>query len=156
MMKRSIVLITVLVMAFLLSIGNLAAQGGNSGVGMGKMKKAPPFLITGKLPHLTKLLMQQWDNSELNLNDAQKTKLLVIREETISGVRRIGGELAPLEQQVAEGIFAGKTPGELSSTVQKIAEMKTEATMLHLQCIYKTSAILDKQQLAFLMNTTRK
>ncbi len=156
MMKKSIVLVAVFVMAFTLSVGNLMAQGGNSGAGMGKMKKTPPFLITGKLPHLTKLLMQQWDNPQLNLQDAQKSKLLVIREETISGVRRIGAELAPLEQQVAEGIFAGKTPDDLSSVVGKIAEMKTEATMLHLQCIFKTSAILDKQQLAFLLNTTKK
>ena len=154
-MKKNIVFIAVFVMAFTLSVGNLMAQGGNSGAGMGKMKKTPPFLITGKLPHLTKLLMQKWDNPELKLNDAQKSKLLVIREETISGVRRIGAEIAPLEQQVAEGIFAGKTPEDLSSVVGKIAEMKTEATMLHLQCISKTSAILDKQQLALLLNTTK-
>jgi len=155
MMKKSIVLVAVFAMAFTLSVGNLMAQGGGSGAGMGKIKKTSPFLITGKLPHLTRLLMQQWENPELNLQDTQKSKLLVIRKETISGVRRIGAELAPLEQQVAEGIFAGKTPEDLSSVVNKIAEMKTEATMLHLQCISKTSAILDKQQLALLLATSK-
>jgi hypothetical protein len=107
----------------------------------------------GKIPHLTKMLMQQWDNPELNLQDEQKTKLLKVRKATISGVRRIGGEIAPLEQQVAEEIFSGKTPEELASTVQRIAELKTEATMLHLQCIYQTGNILNKQQLSFLRST---
>ena len=156
MMKKSALLIAVFVMAFSLSVGNLMAQGNNSPAGAGKQKKTTPFLITGKLPHLTKMLMQQWDNPELNLQDAQKSKLLVVREETISGVRRIGGEIAPLEKQVAEGIFAGKTPDELGPIVQEIAGMKAEATMLHLRCISNTSEILDKQQLDFLINTAKK
>ena len=146
-MKKSILLLTVLTMIFLLSTTNLMAQGNNSPSGNGQQKKNSPFLITDKLPHLTKLLIQQWDNPALHLSEEQKTKLLVVRKETIAGVRKLGQEIASLEKQVTEGIFAGKTPEKLHSLVQTIAGLKAEATMIHLRCINDTSAILDQQQL---------
>lgn len=146
-MKKSILLLVVLTMIFLLSTANLMAQKNNSPGGNGQQKKNSPFLITDKLPHLTKLLIQQWDNPALHLSEEQKTKLLVVRKETIAGVRKLGQEIASLEKQVTEGIFAGKTPEKLHSLVQTIAGLKAEATMIHLRCINDTSAILDQQQL---------
>ena len=150
-MKKNIMLTAILVLVCVLSAGNLVAKAGNLGAGVEQKAKTPPFLISGKIPHLTKLLMEQWDSSDLNLNKDQRDKLLVVRKETLSGVRRICHEIAPLEQQVATEIFAGKTPDELSTIVKKVAALKTEATMLHLQCIDKTSAILTQQQLTLLM-----
>ena len=144
MNKNRIALITILLVLFSMSASNLMAQGS------GKGKNNSPFLITGKMPHLTKILMQQWDNAELHLSDEQKSKLLVVRKETIGNAQRLGKEIAPLENQVAEGSHSGKTPEELQSLVQTIAGLKAEATMIHLQCIYNTSNILDQQQLTFL------
>ena len=141
MLRKNILILTILTLLFSLSATNVMAEGKNS-----------PFLIVGKIPHLTKLLMQQWDNPELNLSDAQKTKLLVVRKTTLTGVRKLGPEIAPLEKQVADGIFAGKTPDELSSTVEAISKLKAEATMVQLRCIYDTSQILDQQQLDLLKN----
>jgi hypothetical protein len=117
--------------------------------GSGK-QKASPFLITTNLPHLTKLLMQKWDNSELQLTEEQRTKLLVIRKDTIGGVKSFGKEITALEEQVVKGSLGGKSPEELQGLVGKIEKLKGAATMLHLQCIYKTSNILDKEQLAVL------
>ncbi len=148
MTKMRITLATLLLVIFSLSATNLMAQE----TGNAKAKNSPPFLITGKMPHLTKLLMQQWDNPELHLSAEQKGKLLVVRKETIGGVKKLGQKIAPLEQQVADGSTAGKSPDELKSLVQTIAGLKAEATMVHLRCIYNTSTILDQQQLAFLHN----
>lgn len=148
MMKRIIVLSVVMLMLFSLSATHVMAQGA----GNGKQKSSPPFLITGKLPHFTKLLMQQWDNVKLDLTDEQKSKLLVVRKETIAGAQKLDREIAPLEKQVVEEIFNGKKPDELQSIVQAIAELKVEATMLHLRCIYSTRSILDQQQVDFLIN----
>ncbi len=113
---------------FALTTGDLLAQG------MGKQQNSPPFLITGKLPHLT--------------------KLLVIRQETIGGAQRLGKEIKILEQQVVEGSLGGKPPEDLQSLVQNIAKLKTEATMVHLRCIFNTSKILDQGQLAVLKKLT--
>jgi len=137
--------IALIVLALSFTAANCMAQG------KGQQKKDSPFLITGKMPHLTKLLMQQWDNKALHLTDDQKTKLLVIRKETISGAQKLGKEIKPLESQVAEGSHSGKKPEELQSLVQSVAKLKVSATMVHLQCIYNTSAILKKEQLELLM-----
>ncbi len=144
MKKHPIGVITILFLICIFSAVTLQAQGA------GKQHKNPPFLINGQLPHLTKLLMQQWENPDLHLQEEQKGALLQIRKETIGGVKRLGGEIAPLENQVVQGSVAGKTPEELQPLVQKIAQLRSEATILHLQCIYKTSKILSKDQLAVL------
>ena len=147
MMKNGILILAVLTMIFSLAISNLTAQENSFPAGNKQQKKDSPFLIVGKLPHLTKLLIEKWDNPDLQLSEEQKTKLLLVRKVTISGVQKLGQEIVSLEKQVAEGIFADKTPNELHSLVQAIAELKAEATMIHLQCIYDTSKILNQQQL---------
>ena len=116
-----------------------------------QQKNKSPFLITGELPHLTKLLMQQWDNPTLNLTEDQKPQLLVVRKETIAGVKNLAPQVASLQKQVTEGIFIGKTPDELHSIVQAISKLKAEATMIHLKCIFDTSEILNQQQLDILL-----
>ena len=150
MMKNGILLLAVLMMIFSLAIVNLTAQENISPTGNKQQKKDSPFLIAGKLPHLTKLLMEKWENPELNLSEEQKAKLLVVRKVTISGVQKLGQEIVSLEKQVSEGVFAQKTPAQLHPLVQTIAELKAEATMIHLRCIYDTSKILNQQQLDIL------
>ena len=144
MIQKRIVLVTVALLFFSLSTGTLHAKGN------GKQEGNPPFLITGKLPHLTKVLMQQWENTELHLSDEQKTSLLVIRKEPMGNAQKIAKEVGILEEHVVEGSLSGKTPEEMQSLVQDIARLKSEATMVHLRCIYKTSKILDQRQLDFL------
>jgi hypothetical protein len=102
------------------------------------------------------MLMQQWDNSALQLTNEQKEKLLVVRKDTISGAKKLGGEIAGLEQQVVEGISSGKTPVDLKGLVDQIAGLKAQATMLHLACIFNTKKILNKDQLAVLTNKAGK
>ena len=125
---------------------NLIAQANNPPASSDKQTKESTFLITTGLPHLTKVVKQEWDNPSLNLTDDQKTKLLVVREETIAGVKNIGPQITELHKQVTEEIFLGKTPDELSSIIKSISKLKTEATMIHLNCIYNTREILNEQQ----------
>lgn len=146
MLKKIILCLAVLTIIF--SGNTLMAQGNNPG----HQKKQSPFLITSGLPHLTKLLMQQWDNATLQLTEEQKTQLLVVRKETLKGVKRLTPQVLALQKQVTEGIFLGKTPDELNSDVQALSKLKTEATMVHLTCIYDTSEILNQHQLDILLN----
>ena len=152
MLKKLILCLSTLAMIFSLSSSNLMAQGNNSPTGEGQPKKQSPFLITSKLPHLTKLLMQQWDNPTLHLTEEQKPQLLVVRKDTIAGVENLAPQIASLQKQVTEGIFIGKTPEELHSIVQAISKLKAKATMIHLKCIFDTSKILTKQQLDILQS----
>lgn len=143
MLKKIILCLAALTIIFSLSSTNLMAQS--------QQKKQSPFLITGELPHLTKILMQQWDNTTLHLTEDQKPQLLVVRKETMAGVKNIAPKIASLQKQVTEGIFIGKTPDELHSIVQTISKLKAEATMIHLKCIFDTSNILNQQQLDILL-----
>lgn len=143
MIKKIILFLTTLTIIFSLSSTNLVAQG--------QQKKQSPFLIADELPHLTKLLMQQWDNSTLHLTEDQKPLLLVVRKETMAGVKNIAPQIASLQKQVTDGIFIGKTPDELHSIVQAISKLKAEATMIHLKCIFDTSKILNQEQLDILL-----
>jgi hypothetical protein len=115
------------------------------------MLKSSPFLINrDSLPHLTKLLIQNWDKAKLGLSDEQKKKLLVVRENTLGGVKKIKKELEPLEEQVAQDITDADIK-ELQKIVDKIAKLKAQATMLHIKCIRDTVEILSDEQLEVLV-----
>jgi hypothetical protein len=151
MLKKITLNLVVLVSIFLLPGTILMAQSNSSYKKDNQQQKQSPFLVTSELPHLTKLLIQQWDNPKLQLSEEQKTLLLVVRKETMTGVKGLAPQIPPLQKQVTEGIFDGKTPDELGAAVQAISKLKTEATMIHLKCIYDTSKILSQQQLDLLL-----
>ena len=151
MLEKMALHLVILTTIFSLTSTLLLAQDTSSAEKDNQQQKQSPFLITNELPHLTKLLMQQWDNSKLQLTEEQKAQLLVVRKETLTGVKSIAPQIIPLQEQVAEGIFTGKTPDELRSIVQAISKLKTEATMIQLKCIQDTNRILSQQQLDLLL-----
>ncbi len=136
MFKRSLMLI----IGGLLILATIAQAGPK-----------PPFLILDMMPHLTGTIKSNWDNAELNLGEEQKAQLLKIREETIKAVTQLKKKIAPLEQEVADGILADKTPQELSTLVDEIAGLKAEATKVHLKCIYETKKVLTSEQYALVI-----
>ena len=91
--------------------------------------------------------MQLWDDEDLALTPAQKTKLKQIRIRTVGGLGTIKGEVFPLEAEIVEASLSGATPDSLEEDVEKLAELRAEATMLHLKCIYDTRKVLTKKQL---------
>ena len=111
-----------------------------------------PFLVVGKMPHLTGILKQHWDDPNLELTTEQKTGLLLIRKNTMSAVMGLSGELDQLESSLAEQAMAATPPNQLAPLVDKISDLKTEATMVHLRCIYDTMEILDDRQVATLLD----
>ena len=111
-----------------------------------------PFLVVGKMPHLTGTLKQHWDDADLKLTPEQKTVLLEIRKNTMSAVMGLAKELDQLESSLADQAMAATPPDQLAPLVNKISDLKTEATMVHLRCIYNTMEVLDDRQLATLLD----
>ena len=111
-----------------------------------------PFLVDGKMPHLTGILKQHWDDPDLGLTPEQKAGLLKIRKNTISAVMGLAEELDQLESSLAEQAMAAVPPDQLAPLVDTISDLKTEATMVHLKCIHDTMGILDDRQLATLLD----
>jgi len=110
-----------------------------------------PFAINKEaLPHMTKILMQNWDKAILGLSDEQKQKLLVVRKNTMSAVRKIKKQLAPLEAAIIETVVDGEDPKSVSAKVDEVAKLKAEATKVHLKCIADTVEILTDEQMEIL------
>ncbi len=114
--------------------------------------KHAPFLINRDgLPHLTKLLMQNWDKAKLGLTPEQKTKLLAIRKDTLGSVGRIKKVLEPLETEVIEAMIDREDPKSVEKQIARIAALKAEATRAHLKCISETLKVLNDEQVAYLL-----
>jgi hypothetical protein len=111
-----------------------------------------PFLINQEnLPHFTGLLIKNWDKAKLGLSDEQKEKLLVIRKETIKGVKKLKMQIKELEDEVIEAMIDREAPSTVESQVDEIAKLKAQVTKIHLKCISETTAILSDKQIEFLL-----
>jgi len=124
------------------------AKQGNM---MQKKKKNSPFLIKQGLPHLTKILMKNWDDEKLALTPEQKEKLLVVRKETLGSVMSLKPQIMTLTKEIVQASKAGTKSVELKSKVAKLASLEAEATMTHLKCIEETKAALKPEQMTYLM-----
>jgi len=114
--------------------------------------RSSPFLINqSALPHMTKLLIHNWDKASLGLSDEQKAKLLVVRKETMSAVMKIKKEVKVLEAEIIEAMVDGEEAKSQYSKVNELAKLKAEATRVHLNCIADTITILSDEQLEFLL-----
>jgi mono/diheme cytochrome c family protein len=114
--------------------------------------KGSPFLVNAEgLPHMTKLLIENWDKAALGLTKEQKEKLLVVRQETLSAVKKIKKQIKPLEDEVAEAMIDKEEPKSVEKQLEQIAKLKLEASKVHLNCITQTTSILSEEQVAFLL-----
>jgi len=114
--------------------------------------KHSPFLINSDgLPHMTKLLIQNWDKAKLGLTSEQKKKLMKVRKETMGGVAKIKQQLQLLEAEVAEAMIDREDPKSVEKQLEQIASLKLEATKIHLKCIADTTAILSDEQVETLL-----
>ena len=111
-----------------------------------------PFLINREnLPHLTGLLIKNWDKAALGLSDEQKEKLLVIRKETQEGVKKLKMKIDELEAEVIEAMIDREASSTVESQVDEIAKLKAEVTKIHLKCISNTTSSLSDEQIEFLL-----
>lgn len=111
-----------------------------------------PFLINKEsLPHLTGLLIKNWDKKALGLSQTQKEKLLIIRKETINSIQQIKTKLETLEAEVIEALVDKEPTESVEKKIKEIAELKANATRSHIRCISKTLEVLNEEQLTYLL-----
>ncbi len=135
----------------LLAIGLLLVFTGATTLNANSTKKpAKPFLIQGQLPHLTGIVKIFWDDKDLALTKEQKKKLLVVRKETMGAAKSLGKQIIKLEQKIIKASNENSDPNKSKEDVYKLAKLRADATMVHLNCIYKTRKILTKKQLSII------
>ncbi|WP_309497877.1 hypothetical protein [Sulfurovum sp.] len=110
-----------------------------------------PFLINSDaLPHMTKVLIENWDKGTLALSAEQKEKLLLVRKETMTGVKNIKKQVKVLESEIIETVVDGEDVKSVNSKIDEVAKLKAEATKAHLKCIVDTIEILNDEQMELL------
>ena len=111
-----------------------------------------PFLMNqDELPHLTKILMQNWDKGTLALTKEQKEKLLTVRTETMTGVKKIKTALKSLNETIIEMTVDEEELSKIQIKVEEVSKLKTEATMIHIKCLQESIKILNDEQLELLL-----
>lgn len=111
-----------------------------------------PFLLNSEqLPHLTKLLLMNWDKAALGLTDAQKEKLLVVRHETLSAIKEIKEKVQVLEAEIIEEMVDGEPIEKVYPKLEQVAKLKVEATKVQLKCLKRSMEILNDAQIEFLL-----
>jgi hypothetical protein len=145
MMKKSLLS---LLTATLLISGSATVLSANQKAKAAKAAK--PFLIQGKLPHLTMQVKILWNDADLALTAEQKKELLVVRKHTLSRAKKLKLQIIKLEDKVVKASQDGLNPRQMKKDVDTIAKLRAEATMVHLECIYKTRKILSEDQLYIL------
>ncbi len=115
------------------------------------LKNSPFLMNIDALPHLTKILIQNWDKEALNLSKEQKEKLLVIRKETMTGVKKIKKALKPLQSEIMDLMYDGADLKALQPKVDEVAKLKAQATMIHLKCLKDSIEILNDKQMEYIL-----
>jgi len=87
------------------------------------------------------------------LTAEQKEKLLVIRKNTVMGVKKIKKQTKFLEFEIAEAMIDRESVDSVQKQLDELANLKKEATAVHLKCISDTTAILSDEQVTYLLPT---
>jgi len=151
---------TLALMAMPAQAEGMKCQTGKCGAGMMKTEKPAmktkkgnsPFLIKHGLPHMTKMIMKNWDDAKLALTPEQKEKLLVVRKETMGSIMKLKPEVLALEKEIVQASKAGTKASELKVKVEKLASLEAELTMVHLTCLENSNTILSEEQVGYLMD----
>jgi hypothetical protein len=136
--------------------GQCGMKGGKGGkMGhkskMGMKHDRTPSLVQG-LPHLSMMLKRHWEDPALNLSGEQKEKLLKIREATMPRMMEIRKEVKMLRHAIRMGALSGIASAQIQPKVEKLASLRSEATMTQIKCLEEHKAVLSKDQLVYLMN----
>ena len=115
------------------------------------LKNSPFLMNIDALPHLTKILMHHWDKEALNLSKEQKEKLLVVRKETMTGVKKIKQALKPLQSEIMDLMYEGADLKLLQPKVDEVAKLKAQATMIHLKCLKDSIEVLTDKQMEYIL-----
>ncbi len=157
MFKKTLMIVAATSLVFGMSTTDAVKQNDIKMIKKAKKKmKSSPFLIVGKMPHLTRLIKTHWNDPNLALSSEQKPKLLKIRKETISTVMKLAKKIKSLESEIATATMQGEEPKNIKPKVEELAKLKAKATMAHIKCIYDTKKVLSKKQLDYLLSLKKR
>ncbi len=100
---------------------------------------------------MTKLLKMNWQNKVLNLSAQQKEPLLQIRKRTMKAVMELSPQIKKLEREIERLTMQRVSPKDISKMLDQLAQLKAEASKVHVKCIHDTLSVLEPTQVDFLL-----
>mgnify|MGYP000366939386 CR=1 FL=1 len=110
------------------------------------------FLIHKNMPHYMQIFNLFENDTALALSELQKEKIHALRERVVIKVAEVAHKIKALEEELQKKvIFMDMTTAEIKPLVVEIANLRTELTLSHIECIQKTRALLTEQQHNFFL-----
>ena len=142
--------------------GNKCAAG-KSGAGMMEKckvgnigKQCPKYMnrhgsaLLVYLPSPMRMLKKIENDPKLALTAEQKSKLEAQRNEMMPKMMKLKEEIRTVSRAIKDACKKNVPAAEQKANVEKLAKLKTEATMMKLTCIDGVKAILNKEQQAYI------
>ena len=123
--------------------GNCQNKGKTCKKGMKKGMGSPLLM---HLPSLMKMLVKMENDPKLALTAEQKTKLEAQRNEMMPKMMKLKQEIKALQKEIKAACKKNVPAADQKANVEKLAALKTQATMTKLTCIEGVKAILTKEQ----------
>lgn len=141
---------------------NQNSKGMNRGMNRGKYgnrnfnknkKRAnrSQLLINRGLTPLLRVVMMSSKDPLLGLNVEQFTQLSVIKKDIIPRSQKLRKELRTLRHSTTVAIASGATVDAVKADIERLGAIKAEQTLLRIECINKTKAVLNKDQIIYLL-----
>jgi len=123
--------------------GNCSKKGKSCKKGMKKGMGSPLLL---PLPSAMRWIEKHTDNAQLALTPEQKTKLEAQRNEMMPKMMKLKQEIAKLSKEIKTKCRNNVALEEIQKDVEKLAQLKTQTTMMKMTCLRGIKGTLSKEQ----------
>lgn len=110
------------------------------------------FLMPNSMPHFMGIYMKKGGKKILNPTQEQHEKISAHAKKIMPNIMAKATQAKNIEEKIAKAvIFEGKTAVELASQIDKVAKLRRELTIIHLDCLNFFKVTLDKDRYQLLV-----
>ena len=131
--------------------GKYSKYGNKNFKRKNRKSKGSQLLINRGLTPLLRVVMMSSKDPLLGLNVEQFTQLSVIKKDIIPRSQKLRKELRTLRHSTTVAIASGATVDAVKADIERLGAIKAEQTLLRIECINKTKAVLNKDQIIYLL-----
>lgn len=111
------------------------------------------FMIHKNLPHYMQVFRMHGDDPALGLDAKQKEKLSAFQESVVQKVAKAAHQIKELELTVQKRVVhENATSEDLKELIAKIAKLRADLTMEHINCINRVQQVLTPKQRQFFID----
>ncbi|MFK5975213.1 MAG: hypothetical protein QM493_01780 [Sulfurovum sp.] len=117
----------------------------------GKRKHSSSLLIKRGLTPLLKVVMMSSKDRLLGLDVEQFKELVTIKNDMMPRSKSLKKDIRTKKRAIQLAITSGTTVEAIKADMEELALLRTDATLLRIECINRTKAVLTKDQLIYLL-----